>query len=405
MWKITKKDLQIFFKDRKALFLSLLLPIGLITLFALAFGAIGQQESEVGGTPIAVLVDNRDGTVLSNRIVADLDSIPGIICVAADSAEATKAIKSGDEIAALTIGAGFENALRAGADLPVTLQFDQSREMEVSILQNLLVSRLSALKGEADAENGIDRVMVTTFSNMPPEMQDSVRRQLSQSLQQESAPEQLVRMEGIVGDLDSNWGLIQAVAGTAILMLLFSVSAIGKSMLEEKESGVLKKLLQSPVHPFAILFGKMLTAIITAIFQLTILFLCSWLAFDLDILLDVPSLLLMIVVTSITCSAFGVFLASLATSKKQADSLGTILILFMSAVGGSMIPLYLMPAFMQDAAVVSVNYWSIQGFYDIFWRKAGIHAILDNVFVLLSMAAGILLVSLYFFRRNILRLV
>lgn len=404
MWKIAKKDLHIFFKDRKALFLSLLLPIGLITLFALAFGGIG-QDSDEAGTPITVLVDDRDGTDASQRIIADLDSIPGIACVAADSAGATSAIQGGDEIAALLVGKGFADALRNGSDLPVTLLFDQSREMEVSILQNLLISRLSAIKGEMDADKGIDRVMASSFSTLPAEMQDSVRGQLQQSLQQESAPEQLVRMEGIVGDTDSNWGLIQAVAGTAILMLLFSVSAIGKSMLEEKESGVLKKLLQSPIHPFSILFGKMLTAVITAIFQLIILFLFSWIAFDLDILLDVPSLLLMIVVTAVTCSAFGVFLASVVTTKKQADSLGTILILFMSAIGGSMIPLYIMPAFMQDAAVISVNYWSIQGFYDIFWREAGMEAILDNVLVLTAMAAGILLVSLYFFRRNILRLV
>lgn len=404
MWKIAKKDLHIFFKDRKALFLSLLLPIGLITLFALAFGGIG-QDSDEAGTPITVLVDDRDGTDASQRIIADLDSIPGIACVAADSAGATSAIRGGDEIAALLVGKGFADALRDGSDLPVTLLFDQSREMEVSILQNLLISRLSAIKGEMDADKGIDRVMASSFSTLPAEMQDSVRGQLQQSLQQESAPEQLVRMEGIVGDTDSNWGLIQAVAGTAILMLLFSVSAIGKSMLEEKESGVLKKLLQSPIHPFSILFGKMLTAVITAIFQLIILFLFSWIAFDLDILLDVPSLLLMIVVTAVTCSAFGVFLASVVTTKKQADSLGTILILFMSAIGGSMIPLYIMPAFMQDAAVISVNYWSIQGFYDIFWREAGMEAILDNVLVLTAMAAGILLVSLYFFRRNILRLV
>lgn len=404
MWKIAKKDLHIFFKDRKALFLSLLLPIGLITLFALAFGGIG-QDSEESGTPITVLVDDRDGTASSKRIIADLDSIPGIACVAADSAGATNAIQSGDEIAALLIGQGFAGALRDGRDLPVTLMFDQSREMEVSILQNLLISRLSAIKGEMDADKGIDRVMASSFSDLPAVMQDSVRGQLEESLQQESVPEQLVRMEGIVGDTDSNWGLIQAVAGTAILMLLFSVSAIGKSMLEEKESGVLKKLLQSPIHPFSILFGKMLTAVITAVFQLIILFLFSWIAFDLDILLDVPALLLMIFITAVTCSAFGVFLASVVTTKKQADSLGTILILFMSAIGGSMIPLYIMPAFMQDAAVISVNYWSIQGFYDIFWREAGMEAILDNVLVLTAMAAGILLVSLYFFRRNILRLV
>ncbi len=69
-----------------------------------------------------------------------------------------------------------------------------------------------------------------------------------------------------------------------------------------------------------------------------------------------------------------------------------------------MIPLYIMPSFMQNAAVISVNYWSIQGFYDIFWRKAAFVDVLDNACILIGIAAGILSVSLFFFRKNILRI-
>ena len=46
MWKITRKDLKIFFTDKRAIILSLLLPIGLITLFALAFGGVGADDEE-----------------------------------------------------------------------------------------------------------------------------------------------------------------------------------------------------------------------------------------------------------------------------------------------------------------------------------------------------------------------
>ena len=76
----------------------------------------------------------------------------------------------------------------------------------------------------------------------------------------------------------------------------------------------------------------------------------------------------------------------------------------MSAVGGSMIPIYIMPAFMQHAAIISVNYWSIQGFYDIFWRKEGLQAIAENVVVLGGIAIVVLSVSAYFFKKNLLQL-
>ena len=148
----------------------------------------------------------------------------------------------------------------------------------------------------------------------------------------------------------------------------------------------------------------MLTAVIVAIFQLSVMFVFSWLAFGLDIFMNLPALIIMILTTAIACSAFGVLLASIVRSKKQADSLSTIIVLFMSAIGGSMIPLYIMPAFMQDAAVISVNYWSIQGFYDIFWRETGVAGVTQNAIVLIAITAGVLAISAFFFKKNILRI-
>jgi ABC-2 type transport system permease protein len=403
MWKITRKDLKIFFTDKRAIILSLLLPIGLITLFALAFGGVGGDDEEEG-TPIAVLYADEDQTSSSKSIITELDAIPGIVCIATDTQSAKNQIKSGDQIANIIIHKGYEDALNNGADIPIELQYDQSRAMEISILQNLLVSKISSVKGEKDADKGVDRIMLNMFSNLPAQTQDSIRNNLKSGLNKENEQEQLITMTSVVGEEESNWGLIQAVAGTAIMMLLFSVRSIGSGMLEEKENGVLKKLLQSPITPFEILFGKMLTAVIVAIFQLSVMFIFSWLAFGLDIFMNLPALIIMILTTAIACSAFGVLLASIVRSKKQADSLSTIIILFMSAIGGSMIPLYIMPAFMQDAAVISVNYWSIQGFYDIFWRETGVAGVTQNAIVLMAITAGVLAISAFFFKKNILRI-
>jgi ABC-2 type transport system permease protein len=403
MWKITRKDLKIFFTDKRAIILSLLLPIGLITLFALAFGGVGADDEEEG-TPIAVLYADEDQTTSSKNIITELDAIPGIVCIATDTQSAKNQIKSGDQIANIIIHKGYEDALNNGTDIPIELQYDQSRAMEISVLQNLLVSKISSVKGEKDADKGVDRIMQNMFSNLPAQTQDSIRNNLKSGLNKENEQEQLITMTSVVGEEESNWGLIQAVAGTAIMMLLFSVRSIGSGMLEEKENGVLKKLLQSPITPFEILFGKMLTAVIVAIFQLSVMFVFSWLAFGLDIFMNLPALIIMILTTAIACSAFGVLLASIVRSKKQADSLSTIIVLFMSAIGGSMIPLYIMPAFMQDAAVISVNYWSIQGFYDIFWRETGVAGVTQNAIVLIAITAGVLAISAFFFKKNILRI-
>jgi len=201
-------------------------------------------------------------------------------------------------------------------------------------------------------------------------------------------------------------GLTHSVAGTSIMMLLFSVAAIRASLLDEKQEGILKKLLCSPIHPNQILLGKMVYANIISISQLFIMFIYVWLVFGLDIMHHIPSLLLMIIAIAYASSGFGIFLASFANSRQQVQGYSTIIIMIMSAIGGSMIPVPAMPEFMQKFSVISVNYWGIQGFYDIFWKLVPLTDItfLSRVFILLCIGTFLDFVALLMFRRNILNI-
>jgi len=188
------------------------------------------------------------------------------------------------------------------------------------------------------------------------------------------------------------------------MMLLFSVSSVGAGILVEKDAGTLKRLLYSPISPVHILYGKMLAGNIIAVTQLSVMFLFSWIAFGLNIWIDIPSMMVMIMSTAFACTSFGIFLASISQTEKQVDSMATIVILVMSGIGGSMIPLFVMPEIMQKIAVVSMNYWGIQGFYDIFWRQLPFTDVIIRAGVLFSIGILMTAISTFFYRRNILRL-
>jgi ABC-2 type transport system permease protein len=216
----------------------------------------------------------------------------------------------------------------------------------------------------------------------------------------------------VFGDIDktngdNSPGLVHAVAGTAIFMLLFSVAGIGEGLLEEKQEGVLKKLLCSPLHPENILYGKMIFANIISIAQLSIMFVYAELVFGLNIIHHLPSLVLMILATAYACSSFGIFLASFGKSRQQVQTLSTVVVLLMSAIGGSMIPVFLMPELMKKFSVISVNYWGVQGFYDIFWRLLPLTDItfLSRVFILVLIGTFLNFIALLMFKKNVLRVV
>jgi len=111
---------------------------------------------------------------------------------------------------------------------------------------------------------------------------------------------------------DNLAGLVHSVAGTSVMMLLFSVAGIGGSLLDEKQEGMLKKLIYSPIPHNHILFGKLVFANIISVIQLIIMFVYAWLVFGLDIMHHLPSLVLMILAIAFACSGFGVVLASFA---------------------------------------------------------------------------------------------
>jgi hypothetical protein len=72
-----------------------------------------------------------------------------------------------------------------------------------------------------------------------------------------------------------------------------------------------------------------------------------------------------------------------------------------------MIPIFVMPVIMQKMAVFTVNYWGIQGIYDIFWKLLPLTDItfLSRVFVLLCIGFVLNFIALLMFRRNILKMV
>ena len=112
----------------------------------------------------------------------------------------------------------------------------------------------------------------------------------------------------------------------------------------------------------------------------------------------------MILATAFAVSSFGIFLVSIAKSRQQLQGYSTLIILLMSAIGGSMIPLFVMPEIMQKIAVISLNYWGIQGFYDIFWRGLPLVDILPKIGVLVAIGVVMTYISVQLFKKNALNL-
>jgi len=185
-----------------------------------------------------------------------------------------------------------------------------------------------------------------------------------------------------------------------MMFLLFAMTGSSTSLFDEKKSGVVQRILASPISRVHILWSKYLYNMSIGFMQLIVLFIGGALVYNIDIFSNFRNLALVVMAAVTACTAFGMLLAAVSRSTAQASGLGTFLILAMSSVGGAWFPVSMMPDFIQSISKVTIVYWSMEGFLQVLWRSAPIADILPDIGVLFGIAVLITSISLWQFKKG-----
>jgi ABC-2 type transport system permease protein len=186
--------------------------------------------------------------------------------------------------------------------------------------------------------------------------------------------------------------------GVAVMFLLFSSMGGALALLKEKWHGVLRRILAAPVSPLQIVAGKALGIFLTTFVQF-----CVYLGFFVLVWGVRPNgsivgLAVMALATCACCAALSMFLACLGRTENGVHAASLLIIMGMSALGGSMIPYAFLPRAMQEAASFTVNKWAIVGMEACISRGGGLEAILLPTSILLALTAAFLLLGARLFR-------
>ena len=148
-----------------------------------------------------------------------------------------------------------------------------------------------------------------------------------------------------------------------------------------------------------LLAAKWLFLTLMGMMQLTVMFLWGRLAFGLDLFHHLPGFFVMTAFTAAAAAGFGLVLATLARTRAQLSGMSTIIILTMSALGGSMFPRFLMSETMQRFGLLTFNAWALDGYLKVFWRDSPIWALWPQVVVLATLTAVFMTLARTFARR------
>ena len=393
-------------RDRGALILSFILPIAFFSIFGYIFGGMGGN-----GTPrVSVLVVDEDHTPVSQRVVQGLQREASLDVHTRPetkkgqppapeytAATAETAVKQGDVPAALIIPKGFgENpvSFEPGANrVAIQLLHDKSDMVAGQMVAGLLQKVVMTSLPDTLARTGM-QYLDRAAGGLTPQQRQGIESSLSSIPKSGAAPGgagEFVALDvrDVVGEKKQNPMISFYAAGIGVMFLLFTASAAGGSLLEESESGALDRILSARVSMTMLLAGKMAYSALLAFLQLTLMFLWATAVFHLDLFTHIPGFLVMTAATAFAVASFGMLLASLAHTRAQQGAISTLIILTMSAIGGSMFPRFLMPEAMKKAGLLTFNAWAIDGYTKVFWRDEPVSHLAPQVAVLIG--AGLLL--------------
>lgn len=251
--------------------------------------------------------------------------------------------------------------------------------------------------------------LITVWDPPALELQLRPEEDMPQTAAVEPAPEtpvptavddqaEAVRIEILNPQADGrvNPRIAMYAAGIAVLFLLFACTGHAGTMLEEAESGTLDRILASHAGLLQILGGKWLGIFFMGCLQLTVMFVFADVVFGIELRRHLSGFAVMAVCTSAATSGFALLLATLCQSRAQLNAAATVIILSMSAIGGSMIPRFVMSERMKELGRWSFNAWALDGFQKVFWFRTPLSELQTEAAVLLGSATIMAVLTLVF---------
>jgi ABC-2 type transport system permease protein len=409
-------------RDRVAFILSFVLPVAFFTIFGFVFGNMRSSSMP----RVNVLVVDEDDSAASRALLRGLLREPSL-----DASTRPKPAKDNPSPADYT-AATAEAAVRSGA-APVALIIPQGfGDQPIAFGPEAAPTQFRILYDSADpvAAQVVSGMLQKTVMTSLPATMATVGSQYfdqqiggltpSQRAQLEAGLARLQHLqegENVQGDPNSGQGLVSVTlrdvvgekkrspmisyyaAAVGVMFLLFTASGASGSLLDESDSGTLDRVLSARVTMTTLLAGKLIYSTLLAFLQLILMFLWAAAVFHLDLFTHIPGFLVMTAATSFAVASFGMLLASVTHTRAQLAAVSTLIILTMSAVGGSMFPRFLMPELMRKVGLFTFNSWAIDGYTKVFWRDEPVTHLVPQISVLLASGIALLCLARWFARR------
>jgi len=342
---IAAKDLTERLRDRSAIVLAIVVPLGLAFIMNLTLGPITDQAFSTG-----VAVADADGGAVSEAFSGILSEIEeaGFITVseAPDEAAARAMIDTDEVSTAYLVPEGFSDAVGMNQDAEITVVANPDQAIGAQ------VGRAMA-EGFAGEVNGV-RLSVATALALGADDPAA----LAAAAAAEPAP--IVLASGQTEGKGFDFATFYAI-GIAVFFLFFTVQFGVLSIIDERETGTLPRLLVAPISKQSILAGKLAASFLMGVASTVVLWIATTLLMGAD---WGSSIGVLILIFAGVAAAMGLTaaIATFTTTAEQAGAITAFIVVVFGVLGGVFFPVTRVSGAFVMVSRFAPHFWLMDGF-------------------------------------------
>lgn len=417
---LVRKDLILFLSDRRALAISLALPIVIAAFFGSLFGGSAKPSA------IEVALVQQDTSEIGNRIAAGLKADANLHITPMAMAAAEQAVRKGEQKVAIVLPAGFGDA--AGAALfgnakkpAIALLYDPSQPAVLAMVKGMLTQQvMSVVSAEMFGGKAGQEMTARSLRQLDEKAQtdpdSKVLRDMLASVQKYQAlpardagagPARGLSMPFTTSDRQLSSGVAEqgynayahAFAGMGVQFILFMGIDMGIGILLAQRTGVWNRLLAAPVGLTQLLLSRAASGALIAFSLLCVVFAVAVAVFGVHIA-SLPGFIGMALCFGVLTASLGILIAAFGKTPEAARRIAMFAVLIMVMLGGAWLPSFLFPAWMQKLTVAVPTRWAIDGLDAVTWRGMDAMAVMPAMGMELAFALVFGLIAVWKFRRS-----
>jgi ABC-2 type transport system permease protein len=174
-----------------------------------------------------------------------------------------------------------------------------------------------------------------------------------------------------------------------IFAIFFIVISLSSNVVREKLNGSFVRLRSMPTPFYLSILSKQLTYVILTLVQAAVIFMIGiWIFPKLGLPgLHLPSDLIALFLVTLACgicaSSYAICIGVFAETQEQANGFGAVSVVILAAIGGLLVPSFVMPSSFQSLMKISPLHWCLEAYYGLFLEGGNLKDIWANILSLL----------------------